>query len=77
MAHQTVRCHTLDCRVHQGTVAQWLVPGGTDGEKPPEREMCPWAISISILVVRCPNTLIEFLMCKMCEECKSKHKVCF
>jgi hypothetical protein len=27
--HRTVRCHTPDYPVHQGTVAQWLVPGGT------------------------------------------------
>jgi hypothetical protein len=33
--HRTVRwhipfwSHTPDCPVHQGTVAQWLVPGGT------------------------------------------------
>jgi hypothetical protein len=27
--HRTVRCHTPDCPVHQGTVAQRLVPGGT------------------------------------------------
>jgi hypothetical protein len=27
--HGTVRCHTLDYPVHQGTVAQRLVPGGT------------------------------------------------
>jgi hypothetical protein len=26
--HRTVWCHTLDCPVHQETVAQWLVPGG-------------------------------------------------
>jgi hypothetical protein len=24
-----VRCHTLDCPMHQGTVAQRLVPSGT------------------------------------------------
>jgi hypothetical protein len=36
--HETVRCHTRDCPVHQGTVAQRLVPGGTGGEKPPD---CP------------------------------------
>jgi hypothetical protein len=33
--HRTVRCHTSDSPVHQGTVAQRLVPGGTGGEKPP------------------------------------------
>jgi hypothetical protein len=27
--HRTVSCHTSDCLVHQGTVAQRLVPGGT------------------------------------------------
>jgi hypothetical protein len=26
---RTVRCDTPDCPVHQGTVAQWLVPSGT------------------------------------------------
>jgi hypothetical protein len=35
--HRTIRCHTLDCLVHQGTVAQRLVPGGTV-EKSPD---CP------------------------------------
>jgi hypothetical protein len=25
-----------DCPMHQGTVAQRLVPGGTGGEKPPD-----------------------------------------
>jgi hypothetical protein len=34
--HQTVHCHTPNCPVHQGTVAQWLVPGGTSGEKAPD-----------------------------------------
>jgi hypothetical protein len=38
VAHRTVRCHTPDYPVHQGTVAQWLVLGGTGGEKPPN---CP------------------------------------
>jgi hypothetical protein len=36
--HRTVWCHTLDCPVHQGTVAQRLVLGGTGVEKPPD---CP------------------------------------
>jgi hypothetical protein len=36
--HRTIRCHTSDCLVHKGTVAQWLVLGGTSGEKPPD---CP------------------------------------
>jgi hypothetical protein len=36
--HWTVWCHTSDCPVHQGTVAQWLVPSGTGGEKLPD---CP------------------------------------
>jgi hypothetical protein len=36
--HRTVRCNTPDCPVHKGTVVQWLVPGGTGGEKPPD---CP------------------------------------
>jgi hypothetical protein len=43
--HRTVRCHTPDCPVHPGTVAQRLVPGGTDGENPPDclvwRPECP------------------------------------
>jgi hypothetical protein len=29
VAHQIVWCHMVDCLVHQGTVAQQLVPGGT------------------------------------------------
>jgi hypothetical protein len=32
--HRTDRCHTPDCPVHQGTVAQRLVPGGTVEEGP-------------------------------------------
>jgi hypothetical protein len=35
---RTVWCHTPDCLVHLGTVAQWLDPGGTGGEKPSD---CP------------------------------------
>jgi hypothetical protein len=31
--HRTVRCHTPDCPVHQETVAQRLVPGGTMEER--------------------------------------------
>jgi hypothetical protein len=34
--HRTVRWHKPDYPVHQGVVAQWLVPGGTRGEKPPD-----------------------------------------
>jgi hypothetical protein len=34
VAHWTIRCHTPDCPVHQGTVAQRLVPGGTVEESP-------------------------------------------
>jgi hypothetical protein len=34
--HRTVSCHTSDCPVHEGTIAQWIVPGGTGGEKPPD-----------------------------------------
>jgi hypothetical protein len=29
-----------------------------------EREMCPWAISISVLVIRCPTQCIELLCAK-------------
>jgi hypothetical protein len=29
-----------------------------------EREMCPWAISISVLVIRCPTHIDLVLMCK-------------
>jgi hypothetical protein len=29
VAHRIVWCDTPDCPVHQGTLAQWLVPGGT------------------------------------------------
>jgi hypothetical protein len=29
VAHRTVRCHTPDYPVYQGTVAKQLVPGGT------------------------------------------------
>jgi hypothetical protein len=36
--HRIVRWHTPDCLVHSGTVAQWLVTGGTGGKKPPD---CP------------------------------------
>jgi hypothetical protein len=32
--HQTVRCHTPDCPVHQRTIAQRLVSGGTMDESP-------------------------------------------
>jgi hypothetical protein len=28
-----------------------------------EREMCPWAISISVLVIRCPTHIDRVLMC--------------
>jgi hypothetical protein len=31
--HQTNRCQTSDCPVHQGTIAQRLVPGGTVEER--------------------------------------------
>jgi hypothetical protein len=40
-----------------------LTGGGHDrlGRGNPEREMCPWAISINVLVIRCPtqNTLVH------------------
>jgi hypothetical protein len=36
--YRTVRCHTPNCPVPQGTVAQRLVPGGTGGENLPD---CP------------------------------------
>jgi hypothetical protein len=36
--HRTVRWHTSDYLVHQLTLAQRLVPGGTGGEKPQD---CP------------------------------------
>jgi hypothetical protein len=30
-------------------------PSGINSKDKVEREMCPWAISISILVIRCPT----------------------
>jgi hypothetical protein len=29
-----------------------------------KREICPWAISISILVIRCPTNILQVLMCQ-------------
>jgi hypothetical protein len=31
----------------------------------PEREMCPWAISIIVLVIRCPTHCSKFISAKM------------
>jgi hypothetical protein len=31
----------------------------------PEREMCPWAISIIVLVIRCPTHGLKFISAKM------------
>jgi hypothetical protein len=28
-----------------------------------EREMCPWAISINVLVIRCPTHIVLVDMC--------------
>jgi hypothetical protein len=36
VAHRTVRCHTLDSPMHQGTIAQRLVPGVTVQKRPPD-----------------------------------------
>jgi hypothetical protein len=30
-----------------------------------EREMCPWAISITVLVIRCPTHCFKFISAKM------------
>jgi hypothetical protein len=32
--------------------------GGTCGVGGGEREMCPWAISINVLVIRCPTHIV-------------------
>jgi hypothetical protein len=41
-----------------GDVSDVLVRGGVGGALVGvEREICPWAISISILVIRCPTHL--------------------
>jgi hypothetical protein len=37
----------------------------------------PLAISISILVIRCPTHIEWVLMCQMSEKCVIKNKVCF
>jgi hypothetical protein len=29
-----------------------------------EREMCPWAISINVLVIRCPTYCFKFICAK-------------
>jgi hypothetical protein len=39
-----------------------------------EREMCPWAISISILVIRCPTRLIKFLCAKYVRSAKQRQR---
>jgi hypothetical protein len=31
-----------------------------------EREMCPWAISINVLVIRCPTHIVFRVMCTKC-----------
>jgi hypothetical protein len=36
LEHRIVWCRTLDCLVHPGTVAQWLVLGGTVDKRPPD-----------------------------------------
>jgi hypothetical protein len=42
-----------------------------------EREMWPWAISISVLVIRCPTHTVLVLICLMSEKCEIKNNVCF
>jgi hypothetical protein len=41
-----------------------------------EREMCPWDISIIVLVIRCPTHWFEHRCDKLSEKYKSKRKVC-
>jgi hypothetical protein len=31
-----------------------------------EREICPWAISINVLVIRCPTHIVFKVMCTKC-----------
>jgi hypothetical protein len=40
-----------------------------------ERKMCPWAISINVLVIRCPTHIILVNMCYVLKRCKSRIKV--
>jgi hypothetical protein len=40
-----------------------------------EREMCFWAISINVLVIRCPTYIILVHMCQVLKRCKSRIKV--
>jgi hypothetical protein len=37
--------------------------GGMDYILLIEREMCPWAISINVLVIRCPTHIVLVDMC--------------
>jgi hypothetical protein len=52
LRHRTVRCHTgqvlFTVQCHTGHVLFTIRCAN-------ETEMCPWAISISILVIRCPT----------------------
>jgi hypothetical protein len=46
LEHGTVWCHTSDCPVHQGTVAQLLVPGSTMERRPSD-----WPSLVKVLEV--------------------------
>jgi hypothetical protein len=39
-----------------------------------EREMCPWAISINVLVIRCPTHIVLVDMCLSAKEMQIKNQ---
>jgi hypothetical protein len=56
LAHRIVWCDTPDYLVHQGTLAQWLVPGGTV-EKSHQTVWC----DIGLLGVKAYNANVHLL----------------
>jgi hypothetical protein len=53
-----IKCIALDSKVREATnirTNRGTVPKPVKGLVVTDREMCPWANSISILVIRCPT----------------------